>query len=104
MTYTPANGLAINGNFVSSGSYTPANGLNIIGNFAEGEVSQKRALILNGGAIIPIPDALIGTGQRPIILFNYVVCLRAAAEGIPLVLADDGFNLRTLKQTEQLIF
>ena len=105
MAYTPANGLAINGNFVSSGAYTPANGLNILGNFSEGEVLQKRALILMEGRFLAqIPDDLIGTNQHPLVLLNSSVYVRDNTdEGSPLVLSEDGFRLRIIRENEQLI-
>lgn len=103
MAYTPANGLNINGNFVTEGVYAPAHGLNINGNFSNVIPAPKRALILQGNSLIPIPEAFIGTGKSPLVLLDYIIKVRNTTEGVPLVLADDGFNLRTLRQTEQLI-
>lgn len=68
MSYTPVNGLEINGNFVTAGTYTPVNGLEINGDFSGDTPSPvyRRALLIDNGHIRQILDSETGTGRKPV--------------------------------------
>ena len=104
MAYTPANGLAINGNFVTNGTYVPANGLDIIAGFSTSQNSIPiRALIEENGAPVPIKDAYIGTGKIPLVFLDGKIVKRVSTEGAPLVLHEDKINFRIMRVDEELI-
>lgn len=104
MAYTPANGLNINGNFVTEGVYAPAHGLNIIADFSTSQDSKLvRALIEENGIPVPIKDSYIGTGKIPLVFLDGKIVKRVSTEGTPLVLHEDRINFRTMRVDEELI-
>ena len=93
MAYTPANGLEINSNFVTSGTYTPVNGLEINGDFS-GDVSvYVRALVVHGGGLRQIEDNETGGGLLHI----------TDNSGAVLVYNGSG-GFRTVAASETLLF
>jgi hypothetical protein len=50
---------------------------------------QRRALILINNRWKVIPDASLGTGLKPIVLYNSNSKVRSGNEGIPLVLINN---------------
>ena len=64
MSFTPVNGLEINGNFVTSGTFTPVNGLEIYADF-NGEISvSRRALLVSDAGFRQVSDDEIGEGLK----------------------------------------
>jgi hypothetical protein len=63
--------------------------------------SSRRALILALGQLKEVPDNLLGTGLKPLVLVQGQVQERVASEGTPLIL-DQG-QLRTLAANETLL-
>ena len=104
MAFTPANGLEINGNFVTSGTFTPVNGLEINGNFSGDDPPSpvyRRALLMDNGHIRQILDSETGTGKKPLVLYSSVFRVRSGSEGIPVIVLNGSF--RTLASTETLL-
>jgi len=63
--------------------------------------ATQRALIMVGAQITQIVDALVGTNNKPLVLYMGRIQQRVADEGVPLVLVNG--NIRTLAANETLI-
>ena len=104
MAFTPANGLEIYGNFVTSGTFTPVNGLEINGDFSVDDPPSpvyRRALLMDNGHIRQILDSEAGTGKSPLVLYSSAFRTRSGSEGTPVIVLNGSF--RTLASTETLL-
>lgn len=63
--------------------------------------STVRAVILVAGNKQQITDVQIGTGQKPLVLFDGSLRIRATVEGVPVVY-ENGY-LRTIAAGETLL-
>lgn len=61
----------------------------------------QRALIMSGGVITQIVDALIGANKKPLVMYQGGVQERVASEGVPIVVVNG--EIRTLAANETLL-
>jgi hypothetical protein len=65
------------------------------------QVSTQRALIMIGGQVQQIVDALVGSNQKPLVMYQGYIRERTTIEGTPLILENG--RLRTLNPNEALL-
>jgi hypothetical protein len=65
------------------------------------QATTRRALIISNGQITQIVDALVGTNQKPLVLYLGKVQQQVASEGVPIVIVNG--VIRTLASNETLI-
>jgi len=79
----------------------PANLLSQVLPLMGAGATPRRALIMVNGQITQVVDALVGTNQKPLVLYLGAVRQRVASEGVPLILVNG--TIRTLAANERLV-